>query len=321
MTPLPPLSFGVFRFEIRCLTPMHLRPFVTSTLRGAFGAQFRRMVCLTRQKTCEGCVLRTQCPYGVLFDPIPPPQAARLRHFSNIPRGYVLNASALPENNLQPADTFSFDLTLVGHTARYLPYFIYVFRALEEAGLGAQREEGHGRFELAHVRALIPNGGSEVIFDRKEDALRASTDARPITDWLPENQTVPNQLTLRFTTPTQIKHERTLVEKPDFHHVVRSFFRRLSNLSLFYNDQPWTAHYTELFEAATQMQTTRNQTFWVRKTRYSARAQTELFVDGFTGVLTVQGNLEPFWPLLSLGQWLHTGSNTVFGMGRFVCEV
>ncbi|MBL7977625.1 MAG: hypothetical protein JNN12_04730 [Bacteroidetes Order II. Incertae sedis bacterium] len=72
MHPICPIYRLVFfRFEIRCTTEMHLRPFVASVLRGAFGSQFRRLVCLTRMETCEGCMLRSQCPCGVLFEPAP----------------------------------------------------------------------------------------------------------------------------------------------------------------------------------------------------------------------------------------------------------
>jgi len=131
---------------------MHLRPFVTSTLRGAWGTPFQRMARLTRKQKHEGCVLCPQYPYGVFFEPAPPPQSKRLAHYSAIPRSYVLNASALLENNLQPADTFSSDVAPIRHAVRHLPYFICLSRSLENAGLGGQQQDGYERHELATVK-------------------------------------------------------------------------------------------------------------------------------------------------------------------------
>ena len=35
------------------------------------------------------------------------------------------------------------------------------------------------------------------------------------------------------------------------------------------------------------------------------------------GRWTLRGNLAPFLPALHLGQWLHIGKETVFGLGRY----
>ncbi|MBN8586795.1 MAG: hypothetical protein J0L94_00570 [Rhodothermia bacterium] len=55
---VPDLTFGVFRFEIRCTTHLHLRPFVASVFRGALGGAFRRWTCLTRIESRKDYLLR-----------------------------------------------------------------------------------------------------------------------------------------------------------------------------------------------------------------------------------------------------------------------
>ena len=51
--------------------------------------------------------------------------------------------------------------------------------------------------------------------------------------------------------------------------------------------------------------------------RYSSRQQRNTPLDGLLGVLRLHGNLSAFEPLLHLGQWLHVGKETVFGLGRY----
>ena len=63
------------------------------------------------------------------------------------------------------------------------------------------------------------------------------------------------------------------------------------------------------------------QLYWQDWTRRSARQQRTMALGGVCGDWTLEGELGPFLPALHLGQWLHVGKETVFGMGQYRLEL
>jgi hypothetical protein len=59
-----------------------------STLRGAFGRDFRRLCCLGRDG--ESCPVPETCPYHLIFETAPPPDAEALSTHEEIPRPFVI---------------------------------------------------------------------------------------------------------------------------------------------------------------------------------------------------------------------------------------
>ncbi|MGH8590087.1 MAG: CRISPR system precrRNA processing endoribonuclease RAMP protein Cas6, partial [Gammaproteobacteria bacterium] len=41
---------------------------------------------------------------------------------------------------------------------------------------------------------------------------------------------------------------------------------------------------------------------------------------GLLGQITYRGDLSPFLPWLALGEWMHIGGKTSFGLGRYTIE-
>ena len=57
--------------------------------------------------------------------------------------------------------------------------------------------------------------------------------------------------------------------------------------------------------------------YWFDWERYSSRQQQTMKLGGLLGTLRLHGDLAPFGHLLHLGQWLHVGKETTFGLGRY----
>ena len=53
--------------------------------------------------------------------------------------------------------------------------------------------------------------------------------------------------------------------------------------------------------------------------RYSNRQEKRLKMGGFMGDITFEGELAEFLPFLRLGEYLHVGKGTVYGLGE--CEI
>lgn len=311
------LLLAQYHFVLECLSPIEFRSFAGSTLRGAFGSVFRRLVCITRAPTCEGCMLRQQCAYGYVFETAPPADTARLRRYESVPRPYVLDAPEGSRLAFAEGEHLHFGLTLVGRANDYFPYFVFAFQRLEESGLGAGRQEGKGRFRLLEVRAEREDGEKVVVYTpeggldtlrlpviRGAELMRRAQDVRA------------DRLCVRFVTPTRLRFEGKLTDQIEFHHLIRALLHRLSSLLYFHCGTEPVVDFAGLIEQAERVRTVRRSLQWVEQERYSRRQRSRLQMGGFTGEAVFEGNLEPFLPLLVAGEYVHLGKGTVMGLGK-----
>jgi CRISPR/Cas system endoribonuclease Cas6 (RAMP superfamily) len=70
-------------------------------------------------------------------------------------------------------------------------------------------------------------------------------------------------------------------------------------------------------ERAKTVKTVAKDLRWVEWERYSGRQDTTMLMGGFVGSARFQGDLGEFVPLLRLGELVHVGKGTVFGLGLF----
>ncbi|MBM4330698.1 MAG: CRISPR system precrRNA processing endoribonuclease RAMP protein Cas6 [Deltaproteobacteria bacterium] len=56
---------------------------------------------------------------------------------------------------------------------------------------------------------------------------------------------------------------------------------------------------------------------WHDWERYSARQDTRMKLGGFIGRIDFSGDLSDFWPYLSLGEFIHVGKGSSFGLGKY----
>ena len=124
--------------------------------------------------------------------------------------------------------------------------------------------------------------------------------------------------TLDFVTPTRVVHAEALTPEPDFHVLIRVLLRRLSNLAYFHCGTELNLDFRGLITAAEQVETVSSDLRWHDWERYSARQDTRMKLGGVVGRVTYQGNFQPFLPLLQLGEIVHVGKGTSFGLGKYV---
>jgi len=60
---------------------------------------------------------------------------------------------------------------------------------------------------------------------------------------------------------------------------------------------------------------------WHDWERYSARQDARMKLGGFVGRVTYRGDPRLFLPLLRLGELVHVGKGTSFGLGKYVIEI
>jgi len=320
---LEKLKIAKYRFALEALEELHLPPYKGSTLRGGFGSVFKRTVCFQREvRSCNGCLLKANCPYAYIFETPAPPDAEAF-DVSEAPHPFVVEPPLDDRTVYRPGELLPFNLILVGRGINYLPYFIVVFRELGKKGLGRER----GRFRLQGVEAVHPLTGERASIYSAEDELVCDHDLsvgyrelEGAAGKLPQGR-----LSLHFLTPTRLKHKGRYVSRPDFPILLRACLRRVSWLYYFHCGERWEADFQSLVEAAEGVETARMETSWVEWGRYSTRQRQRVGMGGFVGRAEYRGDastglstgLGAFLPVVLLGSLVHVGKLCVFGHGRY----
>jgi CRISPR-associated endoribonuclease Cas6 len=304
--------FARFLFFLKALTHIRLPAYKGSTLRGGFGHAFKKVVCVKREKTCTSCLLKGKCVYSYVFETPPPQDTSKMRKYPFAPHPFIITPPLEERRDYEEGESFSFELTLIGRSIEYLPYFIYTFEELGKMGIG----KALGKYELSEVRANGKQGNAEIIYSAREKILKNSYAVQKAED-LNHFLHSPSALKLNFLTPTRLKYEGSLAPRLEFHILFRNLLRRISLLSYFHCDEELNVDFKGLIERATDVGTHQEHLSWFDWERYSNRQETKMKMGGFVGSAWFEGNLEPFLPFLLLGEQIHVGKGTTFGLGKY----
>lgn len=285
--------------------------YLGSTLRGAFGHVLRRIVCSTQRDDCQRCLLKSSCAYAYIFETPIPPEAEIMRLYRQAPHPFVIDMPFSRRVSYAPGDTLAFGLTLIGKGVEFLPYFIYAFQELGKIGL----TRACARFTLISANSLDGRGSEVPIWEHADSRLRATP--YMLTDSLFVGESPVAPLTLDFLTPTRIKLEGALATELPFALLVRTLFRRVSALSYFHCGRRIAPLSKSLLTEADAVSCVSSNLRWEDWERFSARQQSRMKLGGFIGSVVYSGNIAPFWPLVRLGQFIHVGKATAFGLGKY----
>jgi len=300
-------------FTLKALEPLILPPYKGSTLRGGFGAAFRRIVCVIRDKECADCLLKGKCVYSYIFETPPPANTAVMRKYEAAPHPFVIEPPFERKRVYRPGEELLFGLVLIGRAIDYLPYFIYTFDELGRTGIG----KGRGKFEL---RSVASDGKS--VYDSTSKTLSQVNALELPLDAKVSRGRKKTRLTLSFLTPTRIFYSGGLTLDIEFHTIIRNLLRRISLLSYFHgNSNAIPAFdFKGTIEKAKAVETVDKSLRRYDWERYSSRQEQRINMGGFVGEITFEGDLRPFMPLIEAGEVLHVGKGTAFGLGRYEVE-
>lgn len=301
-----------YRVTVEALESLALPAYLGSTLRGAFGHAFRALCCPAR--ACSPCPIPSACPYHLVFEAAPPPDATALRTHEAIPRPFVIAPPPAGMHDYRAGSEVVFNLTLVGRARELFPHFVVTLREID--GLG----RGRRAVRLTGIDAVHP------LDETTEPAYRAADNlVRAVGGGvsLAECAAVPcpaGRVRVRFVTQTRLTHEAGLVRRPEFPVLFRRLLGRLSALARFHCGAPLDVDFRGLIDQAQGVRLVQDETRWATWSRYSARQDRRMEWAGLVGTATYAGDLRPFWPYLVFGQWVHVGKGATFGLGAYRLE-
>ncbi|MGH8480407.1 MAG: CRISPR system precrRNA processing endoribonuclease RAMP protein Cas6 [Gammaproteobacteria bacterium] len=294
-----------FRFRLLAVSHVELPAEKGSTFHGALGHVLKRQAPLS---------------YRFLYEPKSAELAPGLASQRDLPRPFALLPPIETTREYPEGSEISLELTFFGHAIGQFSVCLAALATLGSIGLGRNR----GRFEVAEVEAILPDGDRRIVYlgDTQRFAdnpagvcgatIAASCRAQPGSD-----------LTEHLTTRLRLKdHDHLVRRAPRFPIVMQRLLERAECLGLLYHRDATLDGETkrDLVDRARAIETTSHDLHWDDWSRYSGRQDTWMKFGGLLGEITYRGDLTPFLPWLALGEWMHIGGKTSFGLGRYTIE-
>jgi len=309
-TELERFRFAQFKFHLEPIEPLHLPIYKGSALRGGFGNVFKKTVCLNPEHRCSECILQQSCVYCYVFE-TPGSETLRTSYsLSEYPHPFIIEPPIEERLEYAPGQELTFHLTLIGRAIDYLPYFVFAYQQLGRKGLG----KGRGRYLLVKVESDLD--GLKPVFDAQSQTLLGDFTTKSLAQ-LKAEQGSPNLMRLEFLTPTRIKYRGRLTARLDFKLLMKSLLRRILLLSELHCNQKLQIDCERLLREAEAVKTLHSGLHWHDWQRYSSRQQTRMRLGGFLGQIVFQGDLTEFMPFVKLGEYIHVGKGTSFGLGKY----
>jgi CRISPR-associated endoribonuclease Cas6 len=324
-----------YRFVIEPLETLMLPEYKGSTFRGGFGTVFRRVACACGK---EATAHHRSCLYAQVFETPRDDTLPALPATVYIPHPFVLEPPRETQRLYAPGEHVILHLVLIGRAIDWLPYFVFTFEELGRLGLG----QGRGRYRLTEVCGLhgtdmtpVFSGATRRFFDPGQ---RVTLEAL----WQPDLS--GDTVDVELLTYTRIVGKGHLRESLDFPLLFGAILRRLALLMYAHSsggtlplpagpslDTVAFLHYfydryaqrpeartaiRDAFALATQVRTVAQQLHWSDWERYSGRQDTHMKLGGVRGTVRYGGPVAHFLPYLRVGEYIHIGKNTAFGLGQ-----
>lgn len=298
------LAVGCYRLRFRSDTPVHFSDFPGSAWRGGLGHSLAGLACTSGARGCPPCKRPQACAYGYLFETAPPPGAAKMRKYNQVPHPFTLRLEEASENSC------TLRANLFGRGNSFLPLFV---AALRQAGQSGSGIAGNCLALESVSQESVPGSGDWRRIDHPAGTLRPLAPVTPVPPPCPEG------VEIRLLTPLRVKSDGRAAGKAtlDFGAFFSVLLRRISMLTYFHGDVALETDFKSLVAAARSMRAEAGLQ-WREQVRYSARQKAEMKMGGVVGRLRIGGqDLSPFWPFLWLGQWTHAGSAASMGNGAY----
>jgi len=186
---------------------------------------------------------------------------------------------------------------------------------LGEKGLGRER----GRFILQNVEDVFAR---ETIYLEEKGCISASIKSRDMAFYknIADAAGEVNACRVSLITPLRVKQKGSYSDVLDFEILMRAVLRRLTYVGQYYCGGIPDINFKELIAAAGEIESRNINLHWQDWERYSRRQNMRMKLGGLVGEIEFTGELTPFYPFLLIGQELHIGKNTTFGLGKYLVQ-
>jgi len=311
----PPLRMARLRIELRPRASLRL-PVEDrgNVLRGTLGLNLKRAVCDPSCNDAGTCGRRADCAYARLFEPVWH-QGARFGA-NDPPRPFVIRPSLGPDPDFGPRRPLLFELRLFGRAIADAAHFVLPFLHLARTGLAGTV------VDVASVLTLDWMGRAVDVLVEDGRVREGSIPALDF-EWIWDVPADGPCARIEFITPaclpmrTRSGSRDAGVQAPAMAALARRIRDRLSFLCMVWGDREWSADYGALGDLGDRATLVSNDGGPVTFTRHSSKTRQTMHMTGFCGIATYRDVDAALWPLLRLGQEIHAGRFTEWGLGMY----
>jgi hypothetical protein len=287
---------------------LELPVFKGSAFRGCFGQALKQEVCTFRKGQCEICKHKYVCCFSLLFNSYEKNESKIGRELTKQPHPYLIVPFTDSRTHYNKPDRFGFELTLIGSATNCIDQILNCFKRMGENGIGVGRKQ----FKPVDIEFL----------NSKLEYESLSLFGQPYRIGLKDMPEVKDvdSLKIKLETPLRLsKDSKPSFDIPKFKHLIDNLITRITALSVMYCDADIRSEIKEsLLSGASQVELTMIDKQLIEQTRFSGTQKAKMQFDGIVGTMKIQGNdLSKWIPLLLLGSYLHVGSTTTFGLGKY----
>ncbi len=305
------MKVAIFSLICKFLSPTEFPVYKGFSLRGAFGSSLKSVCCSSpSQDRCFQCIIKEHCAYFKIFES----QLNIDKLGKDIPRGFVLEPPYDNKTLYEAGDEIVFKIILFGWICKYLPFFILSFEKIGSRGIGIPGKRG--RFLLLHVmdfddRKIYSNG--HFLIDNWDSLFV------PVTTLTKE---AVSEVKIKFVSPVRIKEQGQLVNEQRFsvYYLLKAIYRRVKLLDKFYG-VGWNLGFSDIEEDIENVGEIIDSNYilnWKDLERYSSRQKVRMRLGGLLGKIEVvfKSYSKSIYQLLKIGEFIHVGKNTTFGLGK-----
>ena len=311
--------FARYRLTYTVQEPLKMPRYKGNVFRGKFGYVLRDITCVGGAQRCEKhCEFPDRCVYSKCFETPVPNDSPMLRGQPFAPHPFVLEPPYTGQLEYAPGDTLTCNLTLIGEAINVLPWMVLTFYRMGEQRIGLRNHRGRCRLEKVESLSARADAPSQTIFTSETEMLTDEEVILGLDDVMHAAPDGTDTIDLEFLTPTSIKVNGRWTSDLTFEHLIRNLLRRIRFLNYFHCGEDLDAEVDvhALIEAARSVKDV-PRLQWLRRDRYSHRAEASVPMSGFVGSIRFEGEVAPFLPFICLGEYLHIGHHTAFGYGHY----
>lgn len=204
---------------------------------------------------------------------------------------------------------FSCDLTLIGDAIACFPACRQAFQLAGASDVGTMR----GKFDVVRIEWISPGGAPRPV-SNEEVATTHTICAEAVMNL---HGIESNTVILVFRTPLRLQEASR--EIPDFYGFCRNLFKRLEHLCAYDSKFPGLnePQMSTLLRLAKTVRIAEHSLKWYDWPRYAPAKDEWMRLGGHLGRIAYCGEIASFLPYLALGEWLHVGAHSSFGLGSY----
>ncbi|MEG3755226.1 CRISPR system precrRNA processing endoribonuclease RAMP protein Cas6 [Psychromonas arctica] len=231
-------------------------------------------------------------------------------HGNQQPKPYIITPNGDHKTQWHKHELFDFEITLFGSAIELVDTLFIALKIGENMGFGNRRTP----FSVVSISSILPTHQQTGIHPfTLFDAISSQIESR-------QDFSINHEIALQLVTPLRMKHQGDIIKKsaPPLEFILKQIERRLILLS-----QYWVDDNATLFEQIRQQTPclgafeSNAHCYFEDWLRYSHKAEKNLPFGGLKGQFSFCGEVTESLPLLIIGEQLHVGGKTTFGLGKY----